>query len=485
MSPDRLVGVQVGAVSFQDEGVAPVLDTLQARAAANAVFLVTPTWSRATGARAAGADHGRPGPDADDWAGGHSAAMHPEFYRTTALGPAGQAVDGWDMLGAVIPEARRRGMQSYVLMDESAHARALRAIPGFLRCLEADIWNKPARRPCFNNPDYRNWHLGLVEDMMQHYELDGLLWSSERPGPLDRLLSEPTRQGLGLVTCYCEHCKARGRERGVDWRRAQEGYRKLVLWNAAVAAGERPEDGAFVTFWRLLLQYPELLAWQSLWQDGQFQIYRDIFGTVRAVRPEVQVGWNMYQNISFSPFYRAGQAYADLSHICDFLKLSTYDSAAGPRFHTAVAGIARTVFGDADPHTVYPLMLRILGFDEAPYDELPARGFSADYVRREVRRALVGGEGRCVVYAGIDAGVPVGPAQDEPGDIGDRSLVNRDETTGPGLSEPGRARVKAAVLAAFAGGAAGVVLGEKYAAMRLDTLSGAGDAAAELMEFNP
>lgn len=40
-----LVAVQVGAVSFIDEGVGPVLDILQERGGANALFLATPTWT--------------------------------------------------------------------------------------------------------------------------------------------------------------------------------------------------------------------------------------------------------------------------------------------------------------------------------------------------------------------------------------------------------------------------------------------------------
>lgn len=39
---------------------------------------------------------------------------------------------------------------------------------------------------------------------------------------------------------------------------------------------------------------------------------------------------------------------------------------------------------------------------------------------------------------------------------------------------------KADVLAAFAGGAQGVVLSRKYSEMRLDNLAGAGDAVKEL-----
>ncbi len=483
----RLVGIQIGAASFIDEGVHTVLDTVQERGAVNTVFLATPTWNRTTGGRAEPGRYPGHGIQDDDpgWVGGNYATVHPEFYGNTILGAIGRApeYDGWDMLGSVMPEARRRGMKSYALMDESSHARHLRSYPNFLKCLEVDIWNKPARRPCFNNPDYRNWHLGIVEDTIKSYELDGILWSSERPGPLDRLIQEPTRQGLGLITCYCGHCKTLAGERGISWRRAQEGYRKLVTWNADISQGDMPSDGAFVTFWRLLLTYPELLSWQSLWADGQHQLYRDILGTIRAFRPEMQVGWNIYQNSSFSPFYRAGQHYADLSHIADFLKISTYSGVAGPRLHTWIAGISRGVFGDADPELVYPLMLKILGLDAGDYASLPRDGLPATYVGREVRRAVVGGEGRCEIYAGIDVDIPVGLPRLGNRSLpspGDSSLINADTTNGVDLVQTTPERVKADILAAFSGGATGVVLGEKYAQMRLENLDGAKAALAEL-----
>src|SRR6476661_6515867 len=48
---EKLIGIQVGAVSFVDEGVEPVLDVLQQRAAANAIFLATFTYGRGIGGR--------------------------------------------------------------------------------------------------------------------------------------------------------------------------------------------------------------------------------------------------------------------------------------------------------------------------------------------------------------------------------------------------------------------------------------------------
>ena len=485
---ERTIAIQIGAVSFMDEGVGQVLDTVIERAAVNTLWLATPTWNRASGGRA---EPGRPFPDhgrqeyEPDWQGGNYATVHGEYYGATRLGPVGRAPEypDWDMLAAVIPEAKQRGLKSFAYFDESSHARALRRYPGFQQVLEVDIWNKPARRPCFNNPDYRNWVLAIVEDYIKSYPLDGLAFASTRPGPLDRLLQEPTRQGLGLIVCYCPHCRARATERGIDWRRAQEGHRKLVLWNAAVSEGKRPPDGAFATFWRLILTYPEIVQWQALWADGQHQLYRDIFGTVRSVRPEMKVGWEFSQNLGFSPFARAGQNFAELSHIADFLKLDTYHDAGGPRLASAVRNIARAVFGDADPEQVYPVLQAMTGLDEAPLDELPKAGLSADYIRREVARVDGGREGRSTVWAGIGIDVPVGQAAESdvpPDNIGDTPMTDADLTDAPDLVRTTPGRVKDAALAAFAGGATGIVLGRKYSEMRLDNLSGVKAALAEL-----
>ncbi|HEY3110589.1 MAG TPA: hypothetical protein VGL23_17655 [Chloroflexota bacterium] len=456
---ERFVAIQVGAVSFVDEGVPELLDALQRRAGVNALFLATPTWTRGTGGRQLPdrplPDHGVQQHDLD-WVGGNYATVHPEYYRGTMLGAAGRAPEhpDLDLLAAVLPEAKARGMQSFAWIEESSYAAELRRYPNFPKCLEVDAWQRPTRRFCFNNPDYRTWHLSIVEDYCQSYELDGLAWCSERPGPLNLLMQGPvTPQD---VSCFCRHCQAVARERGIDVRRAIEGYRAAVDWNARVASGQRPADGAFVTFWRLLLQYPELLAWQTLWTESQRQLYRDIYGLAKACRPEIRVGWHVYHNISFSPFYRADQDYDELSRHSDFVKVVIYNNCAGPRFHRWVENVCRALFADAAPAEAYPLLLKLLQLEEGPYEQIRQTGFSADYVRRETERAVAGFAGRCRVYPGIDVDIPTEPA------------------------ECSRAGVAAAVLAAFAGGADGVVLSRKYSEMWLDHLAGAGDALRQL-----
>jgi hypothetical protein len=458
---EPLIAIQVGAVSFVDEGVSETLDTFQQLANVNALFLATPTWTRGTGGRQLPGhplpDHGAQEHDLD-WVGGNYATIHPQYYGKTALGPVGRAPEhpDWDIFEVVLPEAKRRGMQSFAWMEESSYAAELRTYPNFQKCLEVDPWGVPTSRPCFNNPDYRMWHLSMVEDYAKSYDLDGLAWCSERPGPLNLLMQGPISAAVHneAPSCFCRHCQKIARERGINVTRAMDGYQKAVEWNQQIGAGDIPADGAFVSLWRLLLRYPELLAWQTLWTESQHQLYRDIYGVAKASRPGIQVGWHVYHNISFSPFYRADQDYREMRHFSDFIKVVTYDNCAGPRFHKWITNITQSLFADATPEEVYPLMLRLLQLDEAPFDQLPTAGFSADYVRRETERAVAGAGSACAIYPGIDIDIP----------------------TGPDLAQCSREQVRDAVTAAFAGGARGVVLSRKYSEMRLDNLAGAGDA---------
>lgn len=473
---ERVVAIQVGAVSFVDEGVSSVLDTFQERGGVNTLFLASPTWTRGTGGRQV---PGQPLPDHsmqeydEDWVGGNYATIHAEYYGGTMLGTAGRAPEhpDLDLFAAVLPEARARGMQSFAWIEESSNAAELRRYPNFPKCLEVDAWGRPATRFCFNNPDYRTWHLSIVEDYAKSYDLDGIAWCSERPGPLNLLMQGPVDPSA--ITCFCPYCRTIAGDRGIDARRAQEAYRKAITWNARLATGDHPSDGAFVSFWRLLLQFPELLAWQSLWTESQRQLYRDIYGIAKACRPDLQVGWHVYHNISFSPFYRADQDYEEMSRFSDFIKVVAYNNCAGPRFYAWVANICRALFADATPAEVYPLLLKLLQLNEAPYEDLPATGFSAEYVRRETARAVAAVDGRCQIYPGIDLDIPVRAAQTTNG-------REARPVGGSNLAQCTPEGVKVAVLAAFAGGAQGVVLSRKYSEMRLDLLSGAGDALREL-----
>lgn len=485
MHTDKLIAIQVGAASFVDEGVNGVLDTVQDRGGVNTLFIATPTASRGTGGRQI---PGHPLPDHGvqeydyDWVGGNYATVHPEYYGNTVIGAAGRAPDhpDLDLLADVIPAAQSRGIQSYAWIEEAGYSGVLHAYPNFPKVLEVDVWGRPTGRPCFNNPDYRNWHLGITEDYAKSYDLDGLAWCSERPGPLNLAMQRPVT--AKDISCFCRHCQVIARDQGINVESAKAGFQKILDWSAGITAGAKDFDGAFTSFWRILLRHPEVLAWQNLWTESQRQLYRDIYGVAKASKPTIQVGWHVQHDISFSPFYRADQDFAELSKCSDFIKVVSYNNCGGPRLHSWIASIGKALFADATPTEIYPLMLKLLNLEEGDYDTLPQRGLSADYVRKEAARARASARGECKIYSGIDIDIANEFTEPDPRDFSRRAealvrtFKTQAEVDALNLATSTREQVRDAVNAAFDGGADGVVLSRKYSEMMLDNLVGAGDA---------
>ena len=115
---DPLVGIQIGPISFVDEGVDDVLDTLQERAGVNALFLGTVSWLSLKIGRSISweidgwPDHGIPEPG--DVQGGSYLKFRPEYYRNTSISnfrAPDAGMEGKDILEMVIPGARARGMK--------------------------------------------------------------------------------------------------------------------------------------------------------------------------------------------------------------------------------------------------------------------------------------------------------------------------------------------------------------------------------------
>src|SRR2546429_6504277 len=114
-----MVGIQVGAVSFVDEGTDKVLDGLREMAGINTLFLATFTYGRGIAGRQVRGnplpDHGVQAYD-DSFRGGKFATPHPQYYRTTTIAPE-KAPDhpGHDLIPDGLPAARRRDMKAIFL----------------------------------------------------------------------------------------------------------------------------------------------------------------------------------------------------------------------------------------------------------------------------------------------------------------------------------------------------------------------------------
>jgi hypothetical protein len=455
-SAAKMVGIQVGAVSFVDEGTEKVLDILQERGGVNTLFLAVFTYGRGIAGRQIPGqplpDHGKQEYDLN-FHGGNFATPHAEFYKNTVLKNLRAPDHGnLDILAEVLPAAKKRGMKTICWLEDVFRTD----LPGIEKVQEVDLHGRKAETLCVNNPDYRNFLTGLVEDYARSYEIDGIMWGSERQGALcDSLGATHDTPPIdpGEVTCFCTFCQAKARERGVNPERARQGFLELEKYVRAARGGTRPVDGYYSQFWRILLRYPELAAWEMLWTDSLRETYAAIYSTVKSARPEVPVGWHIWHNNSFNPIYRAEQDLQELSKYSDFIKVVMYNNCGGERMALYVDNIHTTMFGDLTKQGLLEMNYAEMGLREGSYEEIPRVGLSADYVYREARRALAGVAGtKTLIWPGIDIDIP----------------------TEVGHSKCSPESVRAAVSAAFRAGVPGVILSRKYSEMKLGNLSGAG-----------
>ena len=456
----RPIGIQVGAVSFLDEGTDRVLDILSETAAVDTLFLAAFTYGRGIGGRqprgSALPDHGKQEYD-DNYHGGIFATPHPQYYRNTSILPQ-KAPDhpDYDVIGDVLPRARKRGMKVIAWYEDVFR----NDVPGLDKAFEVDVHGKPAARVCYRNPNTMNFWLGLTEDFLRSYPLDGLMFGSERQGPLNAAIGASHGGGAapGTVGCFCPHCLEAAKKEGINAERARQGFLALERWVGGLKAGQRPVDGAFVTFWRVLVEYPEVLAWERQWNEGLRDTYRAMYRKAHEVAPTKPMGWHIWHTNSFAPFYRAEQDYAAMAGYSDFLKVVMYHNCGGPRMATYIRNINATLFADLTPEQTTEVTYRIQQYGgEAPLDKLATAGLSADYVMRETKRAVAGAGGKIKIWPGIDIDIPTGEKE--------KKSTPED--------------VYQAVRAAVQGGADGILLSRKYSEMRLDNLRGAGRAARE------
>jgi len=458
---EKTIGLQVGAVSFVDEGVDRVLDILQEKGAVNTIFLTTFTYGRGLAGRQIPGqpfpDHGSQESDEKTFHGGNYATPHAEFYKNTVLRDTRAPEHGdFDVVAAVLPAVRRRGMKLFCSVEDVFRPD----IAGVNETAEVDLSGNKTGTLCLYHPDVRAFWTGLVTDLCTSYDIDGILFFNERNGPLLRALGTSHAQDIASarVTCFCEHHRRAAREQGIDFDRAHAGYSKLNEFVQAALSDRRPSDGYFVEFWRLLVEWPEILAWNRLFDAAKHEVVAEVNAAVKAVRENLEVGFHIEHVNSFNPIFRATRRYDDLAGRADFLKVVAYNNCGGERYARFIRNVGSNVFRDVPHEELLRFNNHVLGYgDEAGMNELATAGLSADYVARETRRALAGVQGKCRILPGIDIDIPTDPTS--------RKATPND--------------TYAATAAALAAGAHGVILSRKYSEMRLANLAAAGRAVRD------
>jgi hypothetical protein len=468
-----LIGFQAEVPYLLEYGIERFLDDVQTRANVNAIFLHANMYapSRAPGRS------------------GEFATAHPEYYRDIGMtpGPLGEGDPNLPEAMAKIRAAcRPRGVKifSWVAEDNRPQPK----IKGMERLYEVDLHGRRTTGhpggPCLNNPYFRNLLLGEIEDHVRTFEIDGLQRGSERQGPLGNALGawhNAVTADPGRTSCFCEYCLAKGKKLGIDTDRAIKGYLALEPYVRAGREGRRPADGYYVEFWRILLRYPEILAWETLWSDSMRETQRDVYAKVKSIR-DIPVGFHIWHNASFHPFFRAEQDYAPYLEYSDFLKPVIYDNPAAERMAAYIYSVNQNFLGDLSREQALQFVYSVMGYQgeksyegliggpagpfEAQLRELPVNEnpkpqgrfalLSSDYVARETRRVVeaTAGSPHTTVWAGLGIDVAMKNSTPE--------------------------SVRGAVLAMFQAGATGIIVCTAHAAMRPENLSAVGSTLREL-----
>ena len=104
----RMIGIQIGAASFYDEGVNQVLDNVTSLAGVNTIFIPVFAYNRGLAGRQMPGepfpDHGVQKEDTN-FVGGYYAKMHEEYYKNTIYKPKfarAPELGDYDVLAEVI-----------------------------------------------------------------------------------------------------------------------------------------------------------------------------------------------------------------------------------------------------------------------------------------------------------------------------------------------------------------------------------------------
>lgn len=462
------VGIQIAPHSLLDEGISRCLDRLQDIAQVNTLLCYSHTYhmgySRPPQVMAA--DHGVPVRDIRRrklpriWVRHDPRRFQDLLVKHPRLSQEYEYHDQ-DVFVDLIEAAHTRGMKVHARILEAGMRRQA-FIPGYAQVAAIDLNGQPSHGPCWNHPEYRRWLGATVEDLMQRYPLDGLQYGAERVGAL----SETLFRGMAPA-CFCEHCCQRNQGRGIDAERAKVGYRKLYDLMQQLEQGKaKPTDGVVIATLRLMLHYPEILAWYREWFAADEEIGRLLRDTVKAARPEATFGRHIdHQRSSYDVFYRAAVSYAEIAQTCDYVKPILYHDILGRRLRWwALDRMQSRVLSDFTLEQSLELLYAVLGHqvDEQPgLAELNDRGLSPAYVYRETQRCVASVAGQAQVYSGIGMDVPW-------------HLPNSME---PVPSDP--EILYQACMRAFEAGADGLVASREYDEMRIPSLRAFGRAVRD------
>jgi hypothetical protein len=462
-----LIGLQIAGHSLLDEGLDRCLDHVQSTCRANAVFLYSHSYYAAHNrAPELLANHGVPIRDERRRKITRVWLRHNDaVFKNTSLRVLPAAADeeygGRDLFAEVAEPLRRRGINLYARILEPGARDLAGRVAHHERAMAVDIHGKPSAQPCRNHPEWIGFWDALVADTTSAYPLAGFQWGAERSGPLSSLLWKGT-----APFCFCPHCEARARGEGINVGRARQGFTELhALITKLRSGGAAPVDGVFTNVLRVLMRFPEVLAWDYQWRLALEEQGRRTHAIVRKAQPTAQVGRHFdHQNTSWDALFLAQWSYEDCVPYCDFIKPILYHEVLAPRLRAwHLEELKRGPLAELTLQQSLEMYYALRGYDprrQPKLDQLNEGAMDAEYVGIETRRIVEVVQGKCPVIPGIGVDVP-------------HPATGRAHGSHP-------ASLRAAIVSAFTAGAGGILISREYDEMRTENLRVIGTTLREL-----
>lgn len=199
---------------------------------------------------------------------------------------------------------------------------------------------------CSNNPDVREYMKALFLSSVKCHDVDFIqtcmmLFNEGKPVEQPWFLKEKDPQNrlghlLGTLKggCFCEHCGAKARKMGYDWDKIKADLTKLADTAEAVLHGNIGQVmeahlllGSNLTEAGFLLENPSLYQWLEFRMRCVTELFSDIYGAVKAVKPEVEFRYNNYLTY---PEY-AGLDFKAVRDYVDSVRDSDYSEQTGAK----------------------------------------------------------------------------------------------------------------------------------------------------------
>lgn len=223
-----------------------------------------------------------------------------QFYgRIKPLSSDRDFLKDTDWLQILIDAARKRNMKTGVEISHTV-IDSKRAQSEFPDCMQHDIYgNRLGKLICFNNPDAREYVIGLFSDLTTNYDVD-YIQTCLIPFNSGRSSSHDALRVLGTVLggCFCDSCKEAAHEAGIDFEKIRQALLPIADQIAHPTLKQSHENSLLrasnTSPTAVLMEVPELFQWLMFRRDSLTKFFKDIHEHIHNIKPTVDLRLNAY-----------------------------------------------------------------------------------------------------------------------------------------------------------------------------------------------